>query len=183
MGPPDLLGSRDEGRMSDPYSRVSDPNRYAVLPRRARVLIDGLQTLFEVERRAGDAGWAWDGRPFDEVVKLVPRDGSPTLSFGFHEDQFGLVLRLDDEIRLYPDCGCDGCDDDPIEVFAELEHEVWRLTQAWSRRADQVSTSSTNAFYSTAGTTPRDVLLRWIEAVNAGDRAAILQVLAPSTAW
>jgi hypothetical protein len=63
----------------------------------------------------------------------VSRDGSVPLRLGFTEFP-GLEAQLGEEELRLPDCGCDACDEDVLDLLAMLEHAVSELTDNWPRR-------------------------------------------------
>ena len=116
---------------SDPppeaYGRVSDPERYRVLHQAASRLIQELVDDFDVlihEAGALDPESA-PGLEAERSVKLEPvsTDAAPVMialtpSPGVYV-QFGRW-----EQRSYPSCGCDACDEDPVELVRLLRVEV-----------------------------------------------------------
>lgn len=112
------------------YGRFSHPERYRVLHEWGWELLDRLDEEFDVERvdATGDEPSPIPSDVDAPAVLLVPGDpraGSLTLVF---HSLPGLKVRCGRwcDFRL-PDCGCDGCDEDPAELWDELEEHATAL--------------------------------------------------------
>jgi ketosteroid isomerase-like protein len=107
----------------DAYSRVSDPERYRPLHRRAELLAQRLTSVFDVqpnEETSKDGG---------RVVRLVPADPAAAPITIEWTDFPGLIVRFGDDVEVpFPRCGCDACDEDVDELFAGLERDVYAVT-------------------------------------------------------
>lgn len=108
----------DRSPFDDEYSRVTDPERYAVVGARAHAWIDALVSL----------GLAGIGGRDGETVRLDPvAPGALPLHAGLRtlDGVPGAVLDLSvgdppAPVGVQPDCGCDACDsgsDDLIEAI------------------------------------------------------------------
>jgi hypothetical protein len=136
--------SRTEPLPQD-YSRVTHPERFAVLQETAELLLEDLSTRYIVERRESKEtlGRDADG-PLVRVVRLIPHSpAAAPLAIAF-TDFPSLVLRLGRwyEIAL-PGCGCDACDEDPAEVADDLRTQVSALVEGglWERVHRRLTTS------------------------------------------
>jgi hypothetical protein len=124
--------------MPDPrdeaYGRVTNPERYAVVLDAARELVAELVRDFDVDViTGGDADPMFVARTArvvaDDVVRLVPRaDGAGGVTFAFTD--FPAVITRAGQWRIvaYPHCGCDACDEDPVEVIEQLRNDIEALT-------------------------------------------------------
>jgi hypothetical protein len=127
---------RDDDRVpdEDAYSRMSDPQRYVTLSRRARLLVPRLTSIFDVRVDDVSAGL---GRFAEgvEVIRFVPADErASTLTLGLTDAAVYLGAGHA-YLAAFPDCGCDACDADPDEVFAELESTVYAVTRGRLRES------------------------------------------------
>lgn len=166
-----------------PYSHVTDAERYRPLHRRARLLVERLESMYDVTIDDDDPDLQSGGHPVIEVVRLVPADGAPSLAIGF-TDFPGLDVRLGTDRKRLPVCGCDACDEDVADLFAELEHDVHRLTLTWPRKSDQVSSSvAMRAYLFPATLSPREVVDSHLAAFNAHDTEELLATFSPSAVW
>jgi hypothetical protein len=109
---------------------VSNPERYRILHRWARELLDRLSAEFTVDR-ADVTGQEPSPFPPDAAapaVRLTPNDaaaGPLTVVFtGFP----GLAIRCGHWHNFaLPSCGCDACDEDPGQLRQQLEDHVGAL--------------------------------------------------------
>ncbi|WP_115788961.1 DUF6226 family protein [Arthrobacter silvisoli] len=133
-GAPILYGERwgTDGPSADAYSTVTHPERFAPLHAVADALIDYLTRTFDADvdsapEHAGDL--VRQGITVVRAVRVTPRerDAAP-LTFVF-TDFPGLAVHagaLHDFI--YPDCGCDACDETAEGEAEELEHLIQGVT-------------------------------------------------------
>ncbi|MDR1711590.1 MAG: DUF6226 family protein [Propionibacteriaceae bacterium] len=125
----------------DVYSVVTHPERFEPVVTVAEALIDYLGKAYDVEIREGldllpQLFPRWADMSGDEatpdrprpvrVVQVVPRsDASLPLAFLFTSVP-GVSLRAGFfSETVFPDCGCDACDDDVLEVCTMLEQAVF----------------------------------------------------------
>lgn len=122
-------GSRWAGSPpEESYSRTSHLERFAPLHTVADALITWLTNVFDAEA-ADDVAFAADlVHPRTDAVRAVrvtPADpDAAPLTFAFTpypgiELHAGAVTD-----RRYPVCGCDACDEGPLELLDELEQDV-----------------------------------------------------------
>ena len=103
------------------YGRVTNPERYQIVVGAARDRIDDLVEAYQVESEAGEPkadfpDWAGGS---ESAVRLQPVRGAP-LAFMF-TDFPGVVIRVGEwGVHAFPACGCDACDESPIEVVERL---------------------------------------------------------------
>jgi hypothetical protein len=114
------------------YSRVTNPERFAVLHRAAEELLDRLEREYQVNRTEGvDVDpTLYGGRPLDRVVRLTPSagDGAP-LTIGFTSFP-GLSVRYGYYlVSGLPGCGCDACDEDRAALSEELTKRAGFLAE------------------------------------------------------
>lgn len=107
------------------YGRVTNPERYQIVVDAARDKIDVLVEAYQVEAEAGDPkvdfpDWAGDTEP---VVRLHPVQGAP-LAFHVHRLPWRRVRVGEWGVHGFPACGCDACDEPPIEVVERLNDFV-----------------------------------------------------------
>ena len=117
------------------YSRVTNPERFAVLHEAADRLLDELTARYTVERREAAEPLGETG---DRVrtVRLIPRmPAAAPLAVAFTTFP-GVVLRLG---RWYeesmPACGCDACDEQPADLITDMRTQVEALIEGglWER--------------------------------------------------
>jgi hypothetical protein len=123
----------------DPYAsdapRVTDPGRYYVLHEAAETLLSALADTYVVEARETKESPADDG-PLVRTAWLVPRTPAAAPLGVMFTDVPSVVLRLGRWYRRsLPDCGCDGCGEDPAELVADLHRQVTALVEGglWER--------------------------------------------------
>lgn len=119
------MSNGDEG-----YGRVTNPERYQVVSDHAEAMLAELEHRYRVTRAEGlqlDAEFA--AREFTRrIVRLQPdsTDAAPlTVAFTVFPGvyvRFGLWHE-----EAYPNCGCDGCADEPGMVIQELDRDVGAL--------------------------------------------------------
>jgi hypothetical protein len=132
--------------MRDGHSRVTDAERFGVLHDAADNLLDELAVQYAVERRDNKEPLAGADGPLVRTSWLVPRaPAAASLGVAF-TDFPGVILRLGRWYQeVLPECGCDACDEDPLELVSDLrahagalvEGGLWervhrRLTGSWS---------------------------------------------------
>lgn len=103
----------------DAFGRVTRPERYRVLHEAAAALLDSLEAAHPVDRFDGHdlADTAWPGSP---ATQLVPRGGGAPITVTFTPFP-GVMIHFGHQAsEAFPACGCDGCDEEPDEVVAEL---------------------------------------------------------------
>ena len=114
----------------DAYGRVSNPERYRILHRWGRELLDRLSAKYAVDRAdvTGQEPSPFASDAAALAVRLTPGDpraGPLTVVFtGFP----GLAVRCGRWHKLaLPSCGCDACDENPQELREQLEDHVGAL--------------------------------------------------------
>jgi Family of unknown function (DUF6226) len=120
-----------QGPPPEAYSRVTNPQRFAILHDVAAALLDRLASEFDVERRTGcglDAELEGGSALARPSVVLVPRDhGAATIGVTFSAFP-GLRVRFGQSCTaVFPACGCDACDetaDSEIERLKSLFDDV-----------------------------------------------------------
>ena len=131
----------DEGA----YGRVTDPERYRQVVAAARTLIERLVSTYDVDIVTTTGGFHVGGHHWgdedSETIHLTPGEGAP-LSFVV-TDFPGVSIRFGEwEVRSFPACGCDACDETPesvVERMRELVEAVVdgsyqeELTRKWQR--------------------------------------------------
>jgi hypothetical protein len=133
-----------DGPPEDAYSRVTGPERFAVVVEAADALVADLLAAYDVVAEPVPAGA--DGVvaiPFGNegvvrAVRLTPREGAPlTIAV---TDFPGVRLRRGHwDGDALPRCGCDACDETGEECAAELREWVaetvaGQFTETLSRR-------------------------------------------------
>ena len=116
-----LLGAAPE---DDAYSRVTRPDRYQMVVDAAHATMDRLQATHEVERSDGELGDLDPERwPRAVVTRLDPSEGAPIV-LGM-TDFPGVIVRAGNWfVEGFPTCGCDACDEQPLDVVEALEEVV-----------------------------------------------------------
>ena len=133
-GEPILYGERwrADGPPSDAYSRVSHPERFAPLHAVADAVIDYLAKTFDADVESAPEhaeDLVRQGITTVRAVRVVPRDPEAApLTFVF-TDFPGLAVHagaLHDFV--YPECGCDACDETAGCEAEELERLIQGVT-------------------------------------------------------
>jgi hypothetical protein len=117
----------DHDPPDDPQERITNPQRFQLLHEAAWAQIECLVADYVVERRDGEedldhlAAGAWPRSP---ATTLVPVGGGAPLtltltSFPGVDLHFGYHGH-----RSYPACGCDACDEDPLEEAGRLAADM-----------------------------------------------------------
>ncbi|GAA1183940.1 hypothetical protein GCM10009584_27530 [Ornithinimicrobium humiphilum] len=183
---PDGAEAREEE-----YSRVTAPERYRIVHARARVWIDVLTDLLDVDTVPLPAAPLDGTEPsqgsFDRGTKLVPRrpDTLPLLLLERDAPQPGhqstlAVLHIsaaEPRITLMsvPDCGCDACDWGSEDLLDAIDDTVGRvvggpfvalLGQGWFAQWHPDGGASGG----TRSDTPHDTLLDWCRRAATGER-------------
>lgn len=125
----------DEGRpvpygtqWADPpreaYSRCAHPERFEPVVVVARALLEHVVATYEVERRDD----VIDGRA---TTVLTPAGGGAVLRLqigggALPDAKVAAGFRFED---IWPDCGCDACDDDVADLLDDLEHTVLSIVE------------------------------------------------------
>jgi hypothetical protein len=118
----------DVERKPEEYSRVTNPERYAVLHAAAETLLDELTERHTVERR--------ETKEPLRTVRLIPHMPAAAPLAVVFTDFPSIRLNFG---RWYadslPNCGCDACDEPPDELVAELRTQVSALVEGglWER--------------------------------------------------
>jgi hypothetical protein len=122
-------GQRWDGLpQAESYSVTSHPQRFAPVKLVAQALLDWMQGNFEV-RCFEDPELARqlhvDPGEVVSSVRIIPAD-SRCAPAGIVITTFpGVLLELGALYQaVFPNCGCDGCDDDVPEILDELENQV-----------------------------------------------------------
>ena len=127
-----------EGPPEEAYSRVTNPERYQPLHAAATELLDRLEREFAVDRLEGhDADEDWSGvtlaRP---PIRLVPRDPQAAPITVAFTDFPGLYLKPGSwRSELFPNCGCDACDEMPDELIEKMIGMVEAVVSGGFREA------------------------------------------------
>ena len=112
-----------EGPPEEAYSRVTNLERFQPLHAAATELLDRLEREFAVERLEvhevdDELGRIRLARP---PVRLVPHDPQAAPVVVALTDFPGLHLRFGSwRTELFPNCGCDACDDSPDELIEDI---------------------------------------------------------------
>jgi hypothetical protein len=126
------------GPPDEAYSRVTNPERFAILHAAAVELLDRLEAEFDVERSEGretDVGSGM-GTPARPSVTLRPKSGEAApLTIRFTTFP-GLIVHVG---RRYseplPQCGCDACAETGEEMVERLEWLVGHVVAGRLREA------------------------------------------------
>lgn len=143
------------GPPDDAYGRVTKPGRYDVVRSAAVGLIDDLVASFDlVVLRGSEADPSFvtrvPGIVDKDTVRLVPRaaDAAP-VTFAFTTFP-GVVVHVGQwRTAAYPNCGCDACDENPVEVIEQLRRDIeaitaGRVAESWDGARLSVSTVYSN---------------------------------------
>ncbi|MCK6091919.1 DUF6226 family protein [Micrococcus luteus] len=136
---PDPQAHRE--RRGEEYSTVTEPQRYRIVPARARLWADVLQeagaTVFEENiREIRPEGWPSDARPrpVDRVLRIDPpagRSGAVPMWVLEMDGPVPAVALSAGEVEsfyaLHPDCGCDACDAGSEDLLLAIDEAVQRL--------------------------------------------------------
>ncbi len=119
-----------QGPPREAYSRVTEPERFLPLVNWTLELLSRLESEYEVSR---DEGYCLDPyltvtNPFRPTVRLTPRqDNSAPVAVAFNELP-GIYVRFGRfRIEPFPDCACDGCDEDAEEQFERFRQTIEAL--------------------------------------------------------
>ena len=130
-----------EGPPEEAYSRVTNPERFLPLHAVATELLDRLEREFAVDRLEGhDADDDWSGvtlaRP---PIRLVPHDPQAAPIVVAFTDFPGLYLKFGSwHTEIFPNCGCDACDEMPDELIEEMTGMVEAVVSGGFREAMRV---------------------------------------------
>lgn len=104
----------------DAFGRVTRRDRYRVVHEAAAALLDALEADHPVDRINGHdlADTAWPGSP---ATRLVPHDGGAPITVTFTPFPGVMVHFGHRGSEAFPACGCDGCDERPDDVVADME--------------------------------------------------------------
>lgn len=123
-----------EGPPPEAYGRVTDPSRYESLWASADALLDALAVQYEVTCLRGEGFFDDLGERalggVSRSVRLLPSspEAAPlTVAFtGFP----GLTVRFGRwHVESFPSCGCDACNEDPVELGDQLRQSVSDLVR------------------------------------------------------
>jgi hypothetical protein len=117
-----------EPKPEEQYARTTDPGRYAVLHAEADSLLAELADSFTVELRE-------TYEPL-RTVRLIPHTPAAAPLAVTFTDFPSVRLRLGRwHEESLPNCGCDGCDEQPADLVAELRALVTALVEGglWER--------------------------------------------------
>ncbi len=127
LGPPAWPDPHPGGAEArdEEYSRLTDPERYALVHLRARtwteVLAEQLDTDVEpVDAESTRAVRITSARPGTLPLVLLERDGPPA-TLGIAVARPGIVL------ATWPDCGCDACDRGSDDLLEAIDETVGRI--------------------------------------------------------
>jgi hypothetical protein len=122
-------GTDGEGKRVEPpagvYSACTHPQRFEPVAVVGHALVDYLAAAYEVDRTDS----VNDGRA---ETRLTPRSGGGApLTFVFgNEDLPGVRVQAGWRFEgLWPDCGCDACDDDVNYLLDDLENTVLTIVR------------------------------------------------------
>lgn len=132
---PDGAPARD-----DEYSRITDPARYAVVHARARVWVELLSELSDVEAETLGPGRLDDHfgdfargvrlasvRPGTLPLFLLERDAAVNAGAGTIAVLHIAVARPDVALAMVPDCGCDACDWGSADLLDVIDDNIERV--------------------------------------------------------
>jgi hypothetical protein len=109
----------------DAYGRVTNPERYRAVVESARELIGALLEAHEAHATSGTAAADFPEWPDGgcETINVVPAAGAPlvVLITGLP----GIIARCGEWTQVsFPECGCDACDEQPVEVIERLRRLI-----------------------------------------------------------
>jgi hypothetical protein len=141
-----------DGPPDDAYGRVTNPERYRPLHEAALQIVDELSATYHVSVTRGpdaDPELESHGVELLDVIRLVPAIATAaplTLALtGFP----GVFMRVGTWRQgAYPHCGCDACDEAPVDAVAQLHQDVdnavaGRITEDWDGERLHFAESST----------------------------------------
>lgn len=132
----------------DACGLVTNPGRYQVVVDATRIMIDELVATHEVVSTAGIPAVDIPNfrGPAADLVRLHPREGA-SLMFMF-TDFPGVVVHAGElGVQAFPACGCDACDESPIDLIDRLEKLVRAVVEG--RYAEELTKRTLS--YSIAG--------------------------------
>lgn len=127
---PDPLPGGHPTEDEDAYSRVTDEQRYRIVPERARTWLAVLADHGLAEVTEADASSVWrpdpEGYPIPtraDVVRPTAADALPIV-VGYGDDFPAALLGVGlpaEQIELVPDCGCDACDWGSDDLLVQVD--------------------------------------------------------------
>ena len=119
-----------EGPPEEAYSRVTEPERFLPLADWTLEFLSRLESEYDVSR---DEGYCLDPdlavtNPSRPTVRLTPRqDNSAPVAVAFN-DPPGIYVRFGRfRIEPFPDCACDGCDEEAEDQFERFKQTMEAL--------------------------------------------------------
>ena len=105
---------------------MTDAERYRVLHGAGREQAGHLSRNHSVKVLTGPDldGDLAQGAEIEEAVRLQPRSGGAPLTIGFTTFP-GLIVRYGQwHVEAYPACGCDACNEDPVDLIERFRERV-----------------------------------------------------------
>jgi hypothetical protein len=120
------------------HGRVTDPERYSVLHDAANQLLGELDERYVVART--------DGLEVDQEIGRMARTEAITRLAPHAADAAPLVIAITSfpgviarfgrwHIEAFPRCGCDACDEDPLDLVEQVQGDVRALVEGRFREA------------------------------------------------
>jgi hypothetical protein len=108
---------------ADAYGRITDPERYLTLHEFAETAIEGLtRDYVATAAKASRHGFA--GYSIERAVAVVPHGHAAPITIAFTTFP-GLYVRYgESDLKAYPHCGCDACDESPQRLIEELARDI-----------------------------------------------------------
>ena len=130
-----------EGPPEEAYSRVTNRERYRPLHTAATELLNRLEREFAVDRLEGhEADSDWSGVTLARSpIRLVPHDPQCAPIIVAFTDFPGIFLKVGSRPKeLFPNCGCDACDEMPDELIEKMIEMVETVVSGGFRESMRV---------------------------------------------
>lgn len=106
------------------YGRVTNPERYAVLHSAIDEIVDELTSQYDVSVEAVAPEWNHARHLGLTATRLTPSNGGAPVTITLTSFP-GLSVRIGDRhVERFPECGCDGCDEQPEDVVEDLRRKL-----------------------------------------------------------